>query len=205
MPLGRLLLETFLIVVAVLLALAVDEWRASRAEARLVRSVLETMRVELAADLQILDLRLPYHQSMGQSVKTAAESLLSSEATRFELRDPERVPTRADLGIDPGQGLALAPTIADSAWQAALRSGALTSLDYQLLYRISVVYTLVADVEKAEERLLAALDRFDRAYLERRGEVAAFAGFASALEDLILRELELREKGAELLAEIDDR
>lgn len=199
-PLQALLLETLLIVLAILLALAVDNWRESRASAHLVETVLETIRGELERNLGFLEKRLPYHEAMEQAMIAAGETFFVEEDGRYRLRDPERIPSREDVGMRRGTGLALSPRLSGNAWQAALTSGALTHLDYSLLYRLSVAYTTLEEVTLDAERVLDGLTRFDRAYLEGELPLASLVEFQTSMADLVLRERQLKSQSEELLA-----
>ena len=199
LPIGRLLLESFLIVFAVLLALAVDEWRETRRQRALVRAVLESVRIELDRNRQILEARLPYHESLRQGFETAGERFFVEEGDRFRLADPDRIPGRADIGMKGERGLALSPDLADTAWRTASSSGVLTSLDYDMFYGLSVAYTTLGELRRTEEALSKALDGFARAYLERESPLAAYASFEGSLEDLVLRERVLLAETRELL------
>lgn len=205
LPVGRLLLETFLIVVAVLLALAVDEWREKRAQSRLIGAVLETLRVETDRNRQILELRLPYHESIRAALEAGGETYFVESGGRYALRDPEHIPSRADVGIEPDRGLALAPTLSDAAWRAALASGALTSLEYEFFYRLSVAYTTLTEVEETARGVSDALSDFDRAHLERQNPLAEYMSLGGSFEDLVLRERELLELTTGLLQRLRQR
>jgi hypothetical protein len=203
LPVGKVLLEVFLIVVAVLLALAVDKWREARAEARLVRSVLQTVRAELERNRQLLDARLAYHAAVAKSLHAASDLFFVEDKGIYRLRAADRIPWRQDVGLRDDMGLGLAPDLSDTAWQAALGSGALSSVDYRLFYQLAVAYTCVADVRRTEEHLLEGLEGFDRAYLERQASLTAFFSFQATFQDLELGERELRAETQRVLHQLE--
>lgn len=190
-PIGKLVLELFLIVVAVLLALAVDKWREARAEDLRVRSVLRTVRAELERNKQILDARLAYHAAVAKTIEAAGDTFFAEEKGSYRLRSKDKIPWRRDIGLREGTGLGLTPGLADIAWQAALGSGALNSVDYRLFYQLAVAYTAVGGVRQAEHQVLQDLEEFDRAFLERQAPLAAFNDLQGSFGDLVLGEQEL--------------
>ncbi|GAB5528205.1 MAG: hypothetical protein Roseis2KO_60770 [Roseivirga sp.] len=61
---NRYLLEFLSIVFAVTLALVLDEWRQSVKDDKLKESVLNSIRAEVAANLEEIDKALPYHETL---------------------------------------------------------------------------------------------------------------------------------------------
>lgn len=63
-PLFRILLESALIVLSILLALGVNEWRENRRDAERRASALADLRAEIAASREAVERTLPYHREI---------------------------------------------------------------------------------------------------------------------------------------------
>jgi hypothetical protein len=64
----RLAAESLLIVVSVLLAFGLNEWRMQRAEATLARNVIDGLYREIESNLALLETMQPLHASLADSL-----------------------------------------------------------------------------------------------------------------------------------------
>lgn len=128
----RLLFESALIVLSILLALAVAEWRDARRERAQVATALDAIARELADNRQAVTRELPYHQE----VRGALAALV---------RDPEAVAAtargqRADWGSEVAPEGLRAPALRSTAWETAQAQGILLAMDYDVAYLVAGVY-----------------------------------------------------------------
>lgn len=198
-PLGSLVFEIFVIVVGVLAALALNDWRDARKQAELERTALRAIGGELRRNVELLDHRIPYHESILEASEAALSRFFVEEAGSYRLRDPDRVPSRFDLGFERGKGLGIGGgVVADNAWTAARSSGALTGLRWDLFYQLSNTYTALDQLRRTVERF-DALERLDTAYFERRDVLSAASDVRWSMVDLVLRERELKREAVKAL------
>src|SRR5689334_25267935 len=100
-PWLKLGVETLFVVLGVLVALAVDEWREARRDQEVVRLALQNLRAEIRANRPEVERALAHH--------------------REQLRRLEKT---------PGIGVAIRPAmIRNNAWQAAQSSQAAAHMD----------------------------------------------------------------------------
>lgn len=122
--LPRVLFESLLIVISILLALALDEWQEDRELQKLVdRSVISFER-EITQNKRWLDDIAPYHLGLGNILMELEGR--QDEAVIVEFRNIVD-------GVQPD-------VLLDSAWQTSLASGALTQMDYELISALSLTY-----------------------------------------------------------------
>jgi hypothetical protein len=128
-PASRLLLEAALIVLSVVLGFAVTEWRQNRADRELVAHVLQNVRTEVELNLAQIEQQLSRHQQMIKMFEAADTS------------DPEKSAWDVALGImmKMGGGMDTLP-LRQAAWDAAVSSGALRLMDYDLTAVLSEIY-----------------------------------------------------------------
>lgn len=199
-PVGKLFFEIFVIVVGVLVALALNDWRDARKQAGLERAALRAIDAELQRNVQLLDFRLAYHESILQATKAAGRRFLVEEAGSYRLREPNQIPSPDDLGIESNQGLGIGGgRMSNSAWITAMSSGALTGLPWELFYQLSNTYTSLEELRDTEAGLFEPFDRFITAYLDQSGMVPAFVGIQGTIYNLVLRERELRQQTLQAL------
>lgn len=199
-PVGKLFFEVLVIVVGVLVALALNDWRDARKQAELERAALRAIDAELQRNVQLLDARLAYHESILQATEAAGRRFLVEEAGSYRLREPDQIPSPDDLGIESEKGAGIGGgRMLNSAWLAAISSGALTGLPWELFYQLSNTYTSLEELRDTEEGLGEPFDRFVTAFLDQSGVVAAFASIHGAIYNLVLRERELRQQTLQAL------
>lgn len=152
---GRLLFESALIVLSVLLGLALGEWRDHLRERTLARDALRTFRREIAGNLQRLERMQPKHAAMAERLGAAARTAGGS-GTAFD----------AFVATMPAGGLDNEP-LRDVAWATAQSTGALRLLDYETAAALSETYlvqgaAIQSTMQRLADRFLSP-DNFDAA------------------------------------------
>lgn len=139
----EILLEAASVVFAVLLALGVNEWRQSRADADLAatarRMVIEEVRANRAEVTRALDA----HRALAASILGTVERLRAAEA------EPS-----GDAGID--LSFSLAETSA-AAWETARATEATRHLDFEWVSRAARAYNLQDVHAQVQTRFLDAM------------------------------------------------
>jgi hypothetical protein len=143
---GRLLLESALIVLSVLVGLALGEWREHARERRLARDAVATFRREIEANLAHLQRAQPKHAAMAERLAAAADAPAAG-GTAFD----------AFVASMPAEGLDNQP-LRDVAWETAQTTGALRLLDYETAAQLSETYL----IQRAaiQHTMLRLADRF---------------------------------------------
>lgn len=177
--------ESMLIVVSIVLALAVDEWRQNRQDEELATQSLEVFEREIRQNLARVDAAVPYHAGL----RAVVARMAAGENAGPDLRSVVE-------GLEPA-------VLLSTAWETALATGALTHLEFELVQALSLTYSLQARFreESRSDRpdLSSAANRTpgsDRDLVERVG---------SYLEGLVRDERELQGVYAQALAMIHDR
>ncbi len=182
-PWGRLTLETVVIIFSVLLALLLDDWRTSRDERRLVKSVSFSLLVELERNQRLLEALLPYHEAIQQRLAAHLEEPVDPAAGAADL------PSLEALGFDPELGAA--PTFQRGAWETAVASESLTHMSVDRVFVLSSAYTLQEDTRSALARLAGHQDAYLVAQLEGYRPSSAARGYLMALETVLASERNL--------------
>lgn len=120
----RVSIESLLIVLSILLALAVDQWREGRNNQELARQSLQIFAQEIEQNLAMMNDVVPYHMGLQQVVAEMAA-------------EPDR---SVDVhSIVEG----LQPTVLlNTAWETALATGAFRHMDVNTVSRLSRMYSL---------------------------------------------------------------
>ena len=132
--LPKALREAALIVLSVVLALAVDEWRETRQRHERVRTALVSIRAELTENRRAIAKAGAYHQALADTLFALARA---GAAT-------------------PGDGLfssgIIAPAeIVSTAWQSAQVIGATADMPYPTVLALSQAYHEQAGYERRKE------------------------------------------------------
>lgn len=146
----RLAGEALWILLAVLLALAADQWRENQANKRLAKRALDGVIEEMEGNRGVLARILPSHQRLLESMPDDVEDWrppsIEDENNRF---DPI--------------------FFRDTAWRTALETQALVHLDYQVVRTLTEVYTFqgaYAELNRDLIRSSFSLDAYDPQRLE---------------------------------------
>lgn len=121
------IIEALLIVFSVLLALAVNEWRAEKARAQEAQTALQAIHSELEAN--------------GEEFKEAYQHHSAKQDTLMYYRKQDETPP---LQLLSG-GLFNPATINNTAWEMAKQSGIIDYFDYELVLDLSALYQRQAE------------------------------------------------------------
>lgn len=137
--LGALVAEASMVVFAVLVALAVDEWREDREVAAQVARAQAGVEAELRANQA--EFRSGY-----ASVQAMFDSV-SSMAARMQ---------RGEVILEGNLGGNL-PEFSDAAWETARVTGTLAHMPYEWVLRTARVYEVQALARQAQSQVLSSL------------------------------------------------
>jgi hypothetical protein len=126
--LAEVLVQSIMIVLSILLALWVDEWKQQHAERQLAQVSLSNFLHEVQQNQARLDDILPYHTGMRSMVK--------------ELESAHSIRTPTDFQSAVGLDGLRPPFLLATAWQTAVATGALQHIDYETVSALSLTYTL---------------------------------------------------------------
>jgi hypothetical protein len=120
----RITIESLLIVLSILLALAVDGWRDSRHNHQVAVQSLQIFEREIKANQARIEDGVPYHIGLRDVVAGMAD-------------DPERATEVRGIveGLEPA-------VLLSTAWETALATGALTHMDVETVSALSLTYSL---------------------------------------------------------------
>jgi hypothetical protein len=173
------LVESALIVFSVLVALAVDEWRATRATEARAREAVAAITAELEANRKAAERARDFHRGI--------HAALNALVAKKELPGP-------DIYM---AGMFNPARLVETAWTAARDADAIAAMPYPLVLKLSRVYEWQAQYKNLGSQIVTDL----YADLRRRGVEPVlrdgFAGFAILAADFINRE-------EDMLARYDD-
>ncbi len=133
-PWGMLALEGFFTVVAILLALAADDWRERREERELAEHAVQAFAAEIAQNRERIAELVPYHVSL----RDALDRALADSGGRV-FRDPGEIFPEW-RGIRPA-------FVTHAAWESAVATGALRHLPAEGLRALSMTYEYQARLD----------------------------------------------------------
>ena len=139
---GALFIEIFSIVFAVLLALAVNEWRQARNDQKMVNAALIGIQGEIQQNKFFLENRLPYYLQM----TTTIDSMLNAGHSRGN---------SAHDAIPGWKGLS-PPLLQSSAYQATIATQAFATMDFETASSLSRLYAFQDLYYRLVDRLMAA-------------------------------------------------
>ncbi len=181
----RATFESMLIIVSIVAALAVDEWRQDRQNQELATQSLAVFEREIRQNMARLDDVAPYHAGMRDVVARMA----AEEAAGADLRSIME-------GLEP-------TVLLSTAWETALATGALTYMDFEVVSALSLTYSLqrrFAEESRSHLPDISVVPGGSPAMLDDRITAAR-----SYLEDLTRDEQQLRGVYAEALQMIGSR
>lgn len=135
----RALAESVLIVVSIVLALAVDEWRENRQNQELAQQSLEIFEREIRQNLSRIEDAAPYHAGL----RDVIGGMSAREGAEADLR-------AAIEGLEP-------VVLLNTAWETALATGVLTHLEFASVSALSLTYSLQ---ERFAEASRSGMPRF---------------------------------------------
>ena len=120
----RMSVESVLIIISILAALAVDNLRDNAANNRLAVRSLQIFRREIRQNLARLDDVAPYHDGL-RTVVTQAHASPSADVDIRSIAE----------GLQP-------TVLLNTAWETALATGALTHIDVEIVSALSLTYSI---------------------------------------------------------------
>lgn len=169
-----LIVETFSVVLGILLALGVNGWRERRAHDTSAREALRNIGAEIAANRSALAPQVGYHEAMRDSL----HALLLAGRDRARAADPSSI--AGWKGIAPTR-------LVDNAWQTATTTGVMQYIPYAVALRLSSCYGLQHAIDDAQRAYYAVVYAPSFAAAGN----SAVASMGSYLADLSVSEREL--------------
>lgn len=131
--LPRVLFESALIVVSILVALGLDEWRENRQNEQTVRQALVNFISEIRQNEARIEDAAPFNQGLLNVLRTQYE--------QHEIDSVDEFVTIVE---------SYAPVVMQStAWETALATGSLAKMDYNLVSALSLTYSLQSRYQAA--------------------------------------------------------
>ena len=141
---GPWLLEGVIVVVSVLLGFAVAQYGENRANKVLAKRALTGLQAELEHNLALVEPYAAFHRAyVDELEKTHAAAGHESGFEVFLKVRPE-LPRHSETDV---------PIPRRGAWEAAISSGALRFIDYDLIASLSEIYQMQDHVDAAIERI----------------------------------------------------
>ena len=131
--LPRVLIESFLIVISILVALALDEWRDQRQDDEMVRQALLNFVSEIDQNRVRIEDAAPFNQG-----------LLNVLEDQYRQQD--------ESGVDSFVMMmeSYSPVVLQStAWDTALATGSLAKMEYNLVSALSMTYSIQSRYQTA--------------------------------------------------------
>jgi len=124
--LPRVLFESFLITISILVALALDEWRENREDAETVRQALSNFVSEIQQNRARIEDAAPFNIG-----------LLNVLSNHYEAEDIGSIDDFLNM-VESYEPVNLQTT----AWETALATGSLAKMEYELVSALSLTYSL---------------------------------------------------------------
>jgi len=144
-----LLLEIISIVIAILLALAVNNWQENRKHQELLHASLHNIRQELSDNAHRVDAELQHHARVQKAFAALVQARANGESLRFN----EIAKTFHQTSPSGLHFLGLQNT----AWKIAENDGALAYMDYHTRHLLTEVYDIQDSVTPAEREFIHTL------------------------------------------------
>lgn len=139
--LPRVLVESALIVLSILIALGVDEWRGDRQDEETVQLALSNFASELRQNQARVDDAAPFNLGLRSVLRN-----------RYENGDIDSIDEFVNMVES------YAPVVLQSAaWETALATGSLAKMDYNLVSALSLTYSLQSRYQLASRLGMAEL------------------------------------------------
>lgn len=126
-PWAQLAIESVLVVLSVLLALALDAWYQHAQEQEKVQRALRGIHAELVENKKSLEFRVPHHRAIVDTLMI--DSLSFQQPLSLQLTE-----------------------VNTQAWETAQQMGAVGQMDYEVASRISSVYANIDDLEYLSQK-----------------------------------------------------
>lgn len=134
-----ILLEAFFVVLGVVLALAANEWRQSRAEGQRTELAIEALKEEIALNQQMLRESVDYHLAISDSLRQHG---MRARNTGVDAPPPISVFSKGFIH----------PTdLVTTSWSLAISTDALSNMPFYQALAFSRIYALYDAYEKQKE------------------------------------------------------
>ena len=124
--LPQVFFESALIVVSILVALGLDEWREKRQDAEVVQHALSNFLIEIRQNSARIDHAAPFNRGLRQVLN---QHYLDDDVTSVD-EFVSMVEIYSPAGLQ------------SAAWETALATGSLAKMDYNLVTALSLTYSL---------------------------------------------------------------
>ncbi|HKJ02807.1 MAG TPA: hypothetical protein VJ997_10140 [Longimicrobiales bacterium] len=198
---AQALVESFFVVMSILLALAVDQWSENRQYAEVADQSLGIFEQEIRLNQSRLEDVAPFHMGIRDLLGQAMDAPDASMDLRSIM-----------------EGIEL-PVTLNTAWETALATGALTHMDVSTVSALSLTYSMqerfLASSGRDRPRIPSIVDRADPLVHERmheahdymvsltRGEAELMTVYREAL--LMISQNRRAKNGADSVAPVDPR
>ncbi len=139
--LPRVIFESALITVSILLALGLDEWRENRESEETIKQAMSNFLSEMAQNKARVDDAAPFNRGLHEVVDE-----------RYQDGDIDSMSEFIDI-MDSYSPVVLQST----AWETALATGSLAKMDYGLVSALSLTYGLQGRYERANQGAMSRL------------------------------------------------
>lgn len=189
----RILLESFFIMLGVLLALAADQWRESANHRRESATALASIRDEIEVNRRAVRESLDYHLSLSGELRTFARQV-KEQGGGTEAHLPDRRIF--------SQGFVKPASLLHTAWEAANATDAVSHMSYADVLALARVYEQQRHYERQAEQVgeLVYATLFHEGF---EGMLRNHANFGSILSTFSYRECQLLEGYATVSRHLD--
>jgi hypothetical protein len=170
----QLVVETFSVVLGILLALGANAWHDSIVHGAQARDALSNIRGEIAANRAAIAEKVQYHAAMRDSLDAVVARTRTAS------------PPGGLLAIHGWNGICPLRLV-DNAWQTAGATGAMQYMPFAVVLPLSRAYGLQQRVVDIQRAFYSVVYTPEFAV----GGVAAFASMSSFLSDLVANERQL--------------
>ena len=126
--LSRTIFESTLVVMSILLALAVKQWQDDNGKRLLISRSLVSFEREIATNKDRIDTLYPFHQGLQKLLSDLRDEAFSEDSAA-EIRNV------LENSLQP-------TVLLTTAWDTAIATGALAQMDYELVYAMSLTYSI---------------------------------------------------------------
>lgn len=148
------------VVLGVLIAFWLNSWAQGKKEQRAVIVALQNIRNELEKNSERLDSTLYFHVELHQFLDQYLQHVNDDLKPVGSLKKidslmkvyPQYLKERSNILIETK-----IYQLSDVAWKTAINSGVMSSLDFELAYKLNYVYDLQEKIKSIDETILADL------------------------------------------------
>jgi len=124
--LPQVIIESVLIVVSILVALGLDEWREKREDEEFVRTALSNFLIEVRQNKNRVEDAAPFNKGLRQ--------VLSQHYVNEDITTVDEFVNMVEIYSPAG--------LQSTAWDTALATGSLAKMEYNLVTALSLTYSL---------------------------------------------------------------